>query len=441
MALTLGGPAPVAELANPAAGTVYRVQGGAPLRGEVVIRGAKNSALPIVAATLLTEDACVIENVPNASDIRVMLEVLEHLGARVHLDAERYRLEVEAKDIRSRTTPEELATRLRGGFLVMGPLLARFGQASAPRPGGCQIGARPVDVPVKGFGQLGAQVAVVDERFSASGRLRGANLVLDYPSHTGTENLIMAAVLAEGLTIIENASTEPEVLDLVTFLQGMGARIAWIGPATIAIQGVPRLHGNIYRLMPDRLEAGTYLLAGAVTAGDVTVQRVVPRHLHAVTAKLAEAGVTIEEGEHWVRARVDGPLRGVDIRTYPYPGFPTDLQQPFGTLLTQVEGESSIQETMFENRLRYVGELVRMGASARVEGQVAYFRGPSRLSGATVTAYDLRAGAAVVMAGLAAEGETLVQRGEYVERGYTDFTTNLRALGAELRVERAGPAG
>ncbi len=439
MALTIPASAAMTESARPATGTIYRVRGGSPLRGDVVIRGAKNSALPILAATLLTEDRCVIENLPNALDIRVMLEVLEHLGARVELDTERYRLEVQAADISSRTTPEDLATRLRGSFLVMGPLLARFGQASAPRPGGCQIGARPVDVPVKGFSQLGAQVAVVDERFSASGRLRGANLVLDYPSHTGTENIVMAAVLAEGMTIIENASTEPEVLDLVTFLQGMGARIAWIGPATIAIQGVPRLHGNVYRLMPDRLEAGTYLLAGAITSGDVTVQRVVPRHLHAVTAKLGEAGVEVEEGPHWVRARVDRPLQAVDIRTYPYPGFPTDLQQPFGALLTQAEGESTIQETMFDNRLRYIGELRRMGASASVEGQVAYIRGPSRLHGATVTAYDLRAGAAVVMAGLTAEGETVVQRGEYIERGYTDFAENIRHLGGDCEVERLGP--
>lgn len=438
MALTATLPPRLADQPGPASGVNYRVRGGTPLQGEVVIRGAKNSALPIIAATLLTEEPCVIESVPNASDIRVMVEVLEHLGAQVRFDGN-YRLEIQAENIRSRTTPEDLATRLRGSFLVMGPLLARFGQASAPRPGGCMIGARPVDVPVKGFSQLGAQVAVVDERFSASGRLRGANLVLDYPSHTGTENILMAAVLAEGMTIIENASTEPEVLDLVTFLQGMGARIAWIGPATIAIQGVPKLHGNVYRLMPDRLEASTYLLAGAITRGDVTVQRVVPRHLHAVTAKLQEAGVQVEEGEHWVRARADGPLTAVDVRTYPYPGFPTDMQQPFGAFMTQISGESTIQETMFDDRLRYVHELARMGADARVEGQVAYIRGPSRLHGATVTAHDLRAGAAVVMAGLAAEGETTVLRGEYVERGYTDFAANLRALGADCQVERHGP--
>ncbi len=415
----------------------YRVRGGVPLRGTITIQGAKNAALPIIAATLLTEDRCVIENIPSTADIRVMLDVLRHLGAEVELTG-RGRLVVEAANIKSRTTPEDLAQRLRGSFLVMGPLLARFGQASAPRPGGCVIGARPVDVPVKGFSHLGAQVAVVDDRFAASGRLRGASMVLDYPSHTGTENILMAAVLAEGITVIENASTEPEVLDLVAFLQAMGARIAWTGPGTVAIQGVPRLHGTVYRLMPDRLEAGTYLIAGAIAGGDVTVRRVVPRHLHAVTAKLREAGAQIDEGDYWVRVRADRPLRAVEIHTYPYPGFPTDLQQPFGALLTQATGESVVQETVFEDRLRYLAELARMGAQVEARGQTAFIRGPSRLHGATVQALDLRAGAAVVLAGLVAEGETIVRKGQSIERGYTDFAANLRALGAECTVIEAG---
>ncbi|RIL12016.1 UDP-N-acetylglucosamine 1-carboxyvinyltransferase [bacterium] len=418
---------------------VYRVRGGTPLQGTVTVNGAKNAALPIIAATLLTEDPCVIENMPATADILVMLEVLRHLGAEAAFDAHG-RLVVRAAQIRSRTTPEDLARRLRGSFLVMGPLLARFGQASAPRPGGCKIGARPIDVPVKGFSQLGAQVAAVDERFSASGRLTGANLVLDYPSHTGTENLIMAAVLADGITIIENASTEPEVYDLVAFLQSMGARIAWTGPATVAIQGVSRLHGTVYRLMPDRLEAGTYLIAAAITGGDIRVQRVVPRHLHAVTAKLEEAGATVEQGDHWVRVRVERPLAAVDIHTYLYPGFPTDLQQPFGALLTQASGESLVQETMFEDRLRYIDELARMGANVTRQGQIACIRGPSRLHGAEVWALDLRAGAAVVLAGLVADGETLVRDGQYIERGYCGFAETLQALGAHVVVERRADA-
>jgi len=416
---------------------VFRIQGGIPLRGRVAVHGAKNAALPILAATLLTDDACVIENVPDISDIKVMIEVLEHLGARTELDG-CGRLMVEAKDIHSRTTPEALATRLRGSFLVMGPLLARFGQASSPRPGGCAIGPRPVDVPVKGFSQLGAQVAMVDERFSASGRLRGANLLLDYPSVTGTENLIMAAVLAEGVTVIENASNEPEVADLVTLLQAMGARIRWIGPGTVAVQGVPRLHGAVYRLLPDRLEAGTYLLAGAISGGDVTVERVVPRHLHAVTVKLAEAGARIEQHDAALRVRVTRPLCAVDVRTYPYPGFPTDLQQPFGALLTQASGESMIQETMYEDRLRYVGELAKMGAEVEVHGQTAIIRGPRRLMGTEVRALDLRAGAAVVLAGLAAEGETVVRDARHIARGYADMAGGLQALGASCRVETRG---
>jgi UDP-N-acetylglucosamine 1-carboxyvinyltransferase len=418
---------------------VYRVHGGTPLRGAVAIAGAKNAALPILAGALLTRDPCVLENVPDIADIRIMLEVLERLGACV-TDEGNGRVIIEACDIGSRTTPDDLATRLRGSFLVMGPLLARFGQASAPRPGGCTIGKRPVDVPVKGFEKLGANVAVVDERFSASGRLHGASFVLDYPSQTGTENLIMAAVLAEGVTVIENACTEPEVYELVTFLQAMGARITWTGQGTVAMQGVPRLHGVVYRLMPDRLEAGTYLIAGAITGGDVTVTHVVPRHLHAVTVKLAEAGARVEESPHQVRVRADQPLRAVDVRTYPYPGFPTDLQQPFGALLTQAHGESMVQETMYDDRLRYATELARMGADISVDGQTALIRGPARLRGAEVKALDLRAGAAVVLAGLAAEGETVVRDGRHIARGYTSFAENLRALGGACVEEVVEPA-
>jgi UDP-N-acetylglucosamine 1-carboxyvinyltransferase len=416
---------------------IYRVHGGAPLRGAVTIQGAKNAALPLLAATLLTSDECVLENVPDIADMRVMMDVLRHLGAEVAVD-ERGRVSVAATNITRCTTPEDLATKLRGSFLVMGPLLARFGQASSPRPGGCAIGARPVDVPVKGFEQLGAQVVAVDHRFSASGKLRGAQLVLDYPSHTGTENLIMAAVLADGMTVIENACTEPEVYDLVMLLKAMGARMAWTGPGTLAIQGVPRLHGAVYRIMPDRLEAGTYLLAGAITRGDVTVRRVVPGHIRAVTAKLAEAGALVEEADHSVRVSVNRPLTGVHVRTYPYPGFPTDLQQPFGALLTQATGESTIQETMYEDRLRYVVELANMGAQVRCEGQTAYFTGPSQLYGADVHALDLRAGAAMVLAGLVARDETVVHAAHVIERGYVDFAANLGRLGGDVVAETLG---
>lgn len=412
-------------------GRIYRVRGGAPLRGEVTVRGAKNAALPILAATLLSDGPCVLENLPDIADIHVMIEVLRDLGAHAERDREG-RLVVEARDISSCTTSDELATRLRGSFLVMGPLLARFGQASAPQPGGCKIGARPVDVPVMGFSQLGAQVAVVDGRFSASGKLTGANFVLDYPSQTGTENILMAAVLADGVTVMENASAEPEVAELVSFLRAMGARIRWIGPGTVAIQGVKRLHGAVYRLMPDRLEAGTYMMAAAITRGDVTVRHVVSQHLHAVTTKLVEAGVRVDEVEgHSLRAVADRPLAGVSVRTFPYPGFPTDLQQPFGAFLTQASGESIIHETMYENRLGYALELARMGADVDVQGQTAFIKGPSRLQGARVRALDLRAGAAVVLAGLAAEGETIVEDGQHIARGYTDFAAQLRSLGAD----------
>jgi len=434
MTVTAPSPPRVTKPQPSARRRIYRVRGGKALRGKVTIHGAKNATLPIIAGTLLTKDRCVLENIPDIADIRVMLEVLRHLGAEVEFNGSG-RLVVEADEISSRTTPDDLATRLRASFLVMGPLLARFGQASAPRPGGCKIGARPVDVPVKGFAQLGAQVAVVDERFAASGKLRGTSLVLDYPSHTGTENILMAAVLADGITVIENACTEPEVLELVTFLRAMGARIAWTGPGTVAIQGVPRLHGITYRVMPDRLEAATYLVAGAITGGDVTVERVVPAHLRAVTSKLMESGVRVDEGDHTVRVRVPSGLRAVDVRTYPYPGFPTDMQQPFGALLTQATGESFILETMYEDRLRYVGELALMGADVEVQGQSAIIRGPTPLHGAEVKALDLRAGAAVTLAGLVAEGETVVRDAHQIERGYTDFVSNLTSLGGDCSVE------
>jgi UDP-N-acetylglucosamine 1-carboxyvinyltransferase len=417
----------------------YRVTGGTPLRGEVSVRGAKNATLPIIAASLLTEEPVTLENVPDVVDVRTMLEVLGHLGAYVEHERDAGILRIEARDIKSRTTPSALAQRLRGSFLVMGPLLARFGQASAPRPGGCAIGARPVDVHSQGFSHLGAQVTTVDDRFSASGNLAGASFILDYPSHTGTENVIMAAVLAEGITVIDNASIEPEVLDLTSFLRSMGARIAWTGPAQVSIQGVRRLHGTTYRLMPDRLEAGTYLLAGAISGGDVLVRRCVPDHLRAVTSKLEETGVELEIGGDGMRVRVTGPLRAVDITTYPYPGFPTDLQQPFSTLLTQAEGESVVHETIFEGRLGFAEELRRLGADIEVTGQTAVVRGPTRLQGTELRAQNLRAGAAVVMAALAADGESTIHGVHQIERGYSDFVAQLEVLGADISVFEVQP--
>lgn len=418
----------------------YVLRGGTPLRGEVTVRGAKNAALPIIAATLLTDDPCRIENVPDIADIHTMLEVLEHLGARVEFERATGTLTIQADHIRSRTTPAELATRMRASFLVMGPLLARFGQASTFQPGGCAIGARPLDVHSQGFRRLGAQVAVVDERFNASGELQGASFILDYPSHTGTENVIMAAVLADGETVIDNASIEPEVLDLVRFLRAMGARIAWPGATKVAVQGVPKLHGTAFRLMPDRIEAGTYLLAGAITGGDVTVTNTVPDHLKAMLAKLVEVGATVDVSDHTIRVSTARPLSAVDVRTYPYPGFPTDLQQPFTALLTQADGESVVHETIFEGRLNYASELVKLGADIEVVGQSAHVRGRTALRGTTVDALNLRAGAAMVLAGLAAEGETVVENAQHIERGYTHFADTLRALGADMVVERSSVA-
>jgi UDP-N-acetylglucosamine 1-carboxyvinyltransferase len=437
--MTLTVPSALAPAPTRSHGCVVRISGGYRLRGEVTVKGAKNATLPLLAATLLTEDPCVLDNVPDVRDVRIMIEVLRHLGAEVEWLRDNC-LMIQAADIRSRTTPEDLATKMRASFLVMGPLLSRFGQASAPQPGGCAIGSRPVSVDVKGFAQLGAQVATVDERFSASGRLTGANLVLDYPSHTGTENLIMATVLADGITVIENASTEPEVLDLIAGLRSMGARIAWDGPATLAIQGVPRLHGTAFRVMPDRLEAATYLVAAAITGGDLTLRRVVPGHMRAVTSKLREVGAQVDEQRDAMRISAGGDLSAVSVQTYRYPGFPTDIQQPFAALLTQAEGESTVVDTVFDDRMRYLEELRKLGANAEARGQMAVIRGPTRLRGARVRALDLRAGASVVLAALAADGETVVTDAENIERGYTRFVETLADLGARCSTERVAAA-
>lgn len=411
-----------------------QIEGGHRLEGEIRIQGAKNAALPIVAATLLTSDECVLENVPYIEDIRVMGAVLESLGARIERDS-RHRLIIRADNIRTCRTPDELTRRLRGSFLVMGPLLARFGQAEAAHPGGCAIGTRPVSVDVKGFALMGAEVAQANGHYAAKApHLEGRRMTLDYPSHTGTENLLMAACLARGVTVIENASVEPEVIDLANFLRAMGARISGAGTGIIEVEGVERLHGAIYRVMPDRLEAGTFAIAAAITGGSVVLERVIPQHLRALNSKLAEAGVGIrEEGQRVIVTGAER-LQAVDIRTFPYPGFPTDLQAPFGALMTQAQGESAIHETMYDDRLLYVGELRKMGAQIRVQGQTALITGPTPLRGAPVRALDIRSGAAVILAGLVAEGQTTVSDMWYVDRGYERLDERLASLGA--RIER-----
>lgn len=414
--------------------THYVVEGGVPLQGEVVIGGAKNAALPVMAATLLTSDECYLEKVPHIQDIMTMADVLTALGAELRWLG-KDTLVVRAPALKTPEIPASLATKMRGSFLVMGPLLARFGQAEAPHPGGCAIGTRPVSVDLKGFQSMGAQIERQNGSYKARApHLWGERLSLDYPSHTGTENLLMAACLARGTTIIENASVEPEVVDLAHFLNSLGARIYGAGTGIIQIEGVERLHGGCFRIMPDRLEAGTFALAAAVTGGSIAMDVAVAPYLGALTSKLQEAGVDVRiDAEHYT-VRGSGRLKGLDIQTFPYPGFPTDLQAPFAVLMTQAEGESSIHETMYDDRLHYVEELRKMGARIQVRGQTALIQGPTPLTGADVRALDIRSGAAVTLAALAAQGRTTISDVHYIERGYEGLDAKLASLGA--RIER-----
>jgi len=409
------------------------VEGGYSLRGEVSAAGAKNAALPILAATLLTSDECLLENLPDIEDIRIMLNLLRSLGASVETEGT-HRVVIKAGQLMKCSVPSDLATRIRGSFLIVGALLGRLGEAEAPHPGGCAIGTRPVSVDLKGFQTMGTEIDRLNGNYMLRARrLSGERISLDYPSHTGTENLLLAACLAEGTTIIENASVEPEVADLASFLNAMGARIYGAGTGIIQVEGVRKLHGTAYRVMPDRLEAGTFAIAAAITGGHVTIRGRVARYLGALSSKLTEAGVSVmaERDAYTVEGRES--LLAIDIQTFPYPGFPTDLQAPIGALLTQAQGESSIHETMYDGRLLYVGELQKMGANIKVEGQTALIKGPSRLKGSEVRALDIRSGAAVILAALVADGRSVVSDVGYVDRGYERIDEKLTQLGARIK--------
>ena len=397
--------------------------------------GAKNAALPIMAACLLTRDRCTIHNVPDIEDIRSMARVLESIGARVEFLGNGS-LAIEARDLVSGSPPADLMRRMRASFLVMGPLLARRGEAQAPHPGGCAIGMRPVNVDIRGFAAMGSRVRQADGNYVAvaeNGGLHGATIYLDYPSHTGTENLLMAAVLAKGKSVIKHASVEPEVVDLANFLVKMGARISGIGSTRLEVEGVGELHGCDYSVIPDRLFAGTFAIAAAITGGEVRLERLIPEHMDPVTYKLLEAGVEVEEGDDWLRVVGRRPLSAVEIQAIHYPGFPTDLQAAFGALLTQAVGTSLIHERVFENRLLYAGELVKMGADIEVSGQTARIIGPTHLTGTSVKALDIRSGAAVILAALAAEGTTIVEDAHHVNRGYADIVGTLTGIGASVK--------
>ena len=412
------------------------INGGKPLQGEVIISGAKNAALPIMAATLLASDNVTIANVPHLKDVTTMMELLGHLGAQLVVD-EKMNVQVDASHVNELVAPYELVKTMRASILVLGPMLARFGQADVSLPGGCAIGTRPIDLHLKALKAMGADITVANGYVKASckhGRLQGRTLVFDTVTVTGTENIMMAAVLAEGKTTLKNAAREPEVTDLANFLIQMGAKIVGAGTHTIEIEGVEALGGGSYSVMPDRIEAGTYLTAGALTQGRVTVRRVRPDNLLSMLCKFEEAGSTLTIGEDWVTLDTHG-LRpqAVDISTAPYPGFPTDMQAQFMAMNAIAEGTSSVTENIFENRFMHVQELQRMGAQIRLNGNTAMITGVEKLTGAPVMATDLRASASLILAGLAAEGETIVERIYHVDRGYERIEEKLSLLGADIK--------
>ncbi|MBQ1690234.1 MAG: UDP-N-acetylglucosamine 1-carboxyvinyltransferase [Firmicutes bacterium] len=423
--------------------TKYIVRQSGPLRGEVTISGAKNAVLPLMAATLLNDQECVIRSVPHLRDVQVMKEILESLGSEIE-ETETGEFHIHTHDVKSAEAPYGLVNKMRASFLVMGPLLGRKGVARIPLPGGCAIGARPIDLHLKGFKALGAEVTIHEEGHYAYVEavagpqgLIGDRIYLDFPSVGATENIIMAAVLAEGTTYIENAAEEPEITDLANFLNKMGAKIRGAGTDTIRIEGVKTLKHVTHTVIPDRIETGTFMIAAAITRGAVHIMNAVPDHVKPVIAKLRECGVRIEAGDDDIIVRGDlGPLNSTDIKTLPYPGFPTDMQSPFMAFLTICNGKSTVIETVFENRFMHVSQLNKMGASIETAGNRASIKGNAMLRGSQVMATDLRAGAAMVLAGLVAEGETEISEIYHIERGYENFIEKFAALGADItRVE------
>jgi len=410
------------------------IQGGARLTGSVRISGAKNAALPVLAGSLLSADPVMIRNVPQLRDVATMITLLQSMGAIVTFD-DRLDVEVDASSVTDLRAPYELVKTMRASILVLGPLVARFGQAAVSLPGGCAIGARPVNLHVQGLQAMGARVSVDGGYIRARAeRLRGAHIVFDTVTVTGTENLMMAATLAEGDTVLENAAREPEVIDLANFLNAMGARVSGAGTSTLHIAGVPSLTGTTHAVVADRIEAGTYLVAAAMTGGRIRLEHAVPEYLEAVIVKLQEAGATVTSDDNGIDIDMSGRRpRAVDIRTSPYPGFPTDMQAQFCAMNSIADGVGTIKETIFENRFQHVLELQRMGADIRIEGNTAVCRGVPSLNAAPVMATDLRASAGLVLAGLAARGETLVDRIYHVDRGYERIEEKLRQLGADIR--------
>ena len=418
--------------------TKYIVQGGHPLFGEVRISGAKNAAVAIIPAALLVDGVCRIENIPQISDVTALLKILEQLGANVRF-LNRSSVEIDCRHISTTQVSQELAHKIRASYYLIGALLGRFGEAEVSMPGGCNFGGvRPIDQHVKGFVAMGAEVREGDFICAKAegGRMKGANIYLDVVSVGATMNIMMAAVLAEGTTVIENAAKEPHIVDLANFLNSMGADVKGAGTDTIRIFGVDKLHGGSYAIIPDQIEAGTYMAAVAACGGQVLVRGIIPKHMDCITAKLQEMGVQVEEQDDTLLVRRSGKLHRANVKTLPYPGFPTDMQPQITVALCLAEGTSMVTEGVWDNRYRYVGELTRMGAQIRVEGRSAVVEGVEHLNAASVQAYDLRAGAAMVIAALAAEGTSEVSNVHYIERGYEDIIEKLRSIGAQIeRVE------
>ena len=410
------------------------ITGGIPLDGEIRISGAKNAALPILAATLLADGPVKVGNIPHLQDITTTMELLGRMGVELVVD-ERMNIEVDCSTIRDLFAPYELVKSMRASILVLGPMLARFGKAVVSLPGGCAIGSRPVNLHIEGLVKMGADVCVEGGYIHATARrLKATHLVMDLVTVTGTENLMMAATLADGTTLIENAAREPEVVDLANCLNSMGAKVSGAGSDTIMVEGVEVLSGTHYNVLPDRIESGTYLAAAAVTGGHVRIKDTRPRMLEAVIEKLREAGAHVEVGDRWIDLDMKGCRpRAINIRTSPYPAFPTDMQAQFTTLNVVADGTATISETVFENRFMHVHELRRMGADIQLEGNTAVTRGVNRLTAAPVMATDLRASASLVLAGLVADGDTTVERIYHIDRGYESIEEKLAKLGARIR--------
>lgn len=414
----------------------FLVEKSGPLRGEVTVSGAKNSVLPILAATLLSKESCEIKEVPDLKDVSILSSLLASLGVKVDDHIDENRMVLNAENILTSHAPEELVRMMRASILVMGPLLARTGKAVVNMPGGCAIGDRPVELHFKGFKAMGADIDISEDGVvtATAEKLKGANIYLDFPSVGATENIITAAALAEGTTILENAAQEPEIIDLATYINKMGGKIKGAGTDTIKIEGVKELHGTSHSVIPDRIEAGTFMLAAAITRGSILIRNIVPDHVKPIIAKLKECGVDIYMTEDGMVVRGDvNPLISTDIKTLPYPGFPTDIQSPFMAFLTTVQGRSIVIETVFENRYMHVLELNSMGARIKAEGKCAIIEGNKKLHGTDVNATDLRAGAALVLAGFVAEGETIVSDIYHIERGYEKFVEKFTALGGKIR--------